>query len=89
LRGLIDVPLLPRHKGRGSVEQILPVIQVKNGIVPLWFLVITGRQINQYVAVFVEKTGMKALMNEEGTRQRVLSSILMILVRLGRRLLNH
>jgi hypothetical protein len=59
ISGLADVPVLPWDEGGGAVEKILAVVKIEDGKMTSGLLVITGRSVDDEIALIAEKARAK------------------------------
>src|SRR5712692_2208159 len=55
IRGLPDVPVLPGDEGSGAIEEILAIMKIKDGETAPGLAGVTGRRVNDEVALIAEK----------------------------------
>src|SRR4029077_17450326 len=65
IRGLADVPVLPRNEGSGGVEKILSVMKIEDGKMARQLLRISWRCIDDEVALIAKKARAKLLVFAE------------------------
>ena len=70
LRSFIDPPLDSGKRG-GSVENVLPVVQIQNRVTAQREPPITGRQIDEHIASISQYLGLKSAMSFDIASKRV------------------
>ena len=55
IRSLADMPVLPGDKGSGAIEKILAVVKIEDGEMTRRLIVVTGRRVNDEIALVAEK----------------------------------
>src|SRR6266851_5587391 len=59
IRGLSNAPILPRDEGGGAIEEILSVLKIEDGEMPSRLVSVSGRRINDEVALVAEEPRVK------------------------------
>src|SRR5882724_2787882 len=65
IRGLPDVPVLPRNEGRGAVKEILSVMKIEDGKLARRLLLVSRRCVNDEVALIAKEARAKLFMFAE------------------------
>src|SRR5260370_9789807 len=55
MRGLPDVPVLPRDEGSGAIKEILAVMKIQDREMARGLVRVSGRRVNDEVALIAEK----------------------------------
>ena len=59
IRGLPEVPVLPRDEGSGGIEEILAVLKIEDGEMAQGLVSVSGRRVDDEVALVAEKARAK------------------------------
>ena len=59
IRGLSNAPILPWDEGGGAIEEILSVLKIEDGEMPSRLVSVSGRRINDEVALVAEEPRVK------------------------------
>ncbi len=59
IRGLSNAPILPRDEGGGTIEEILSVLKIEDGKMAPGLVSVSGRRINDEVALVAEEPRVK------------------------------
>src|SRR3712207_1801760 len=72
LRRLVHAPVLPGYEGGRAVEEVLPVVQVEHRVAAPRLALVTGREVDQHVAVCGKELRVELRVRAEVARERVL-----------------